>query len=64
MKRASGGGVEEFKSNVGAVFMEVRDNLIITCSERISGSNDGQRFFSAGRDKLAELTANKPIPPL
>lgn len=65
MKRSSGGGtVEEFKPKVGAVHMEVGENLIITCSDRIVGTSDGQRFQSAGRDKFPELTANKPIPPL
>ncbi len=63
MKRASAGGaVEEFKPKLGAVHIEARDNLIITCDNRVAGSLDGSRFFSIGTGKFAELTANKPLP--
>lgn len=64
MKRAPGGGaVEEFKPNIGAVFMEVRENLIVACDNKICGSTDGQSFFATAEGALEELTANKPIPP-
>jgi hypothetical protein len=65
MKRASGGGaVEEFKPKVGAVHMDVGENLIVTCEDMIVGSADGQGFKSAAKGQFAVLTANKPIPPL
>lgn len=65
MKRAPGGGaVEEFKPNVGAVHMEVRETLIIACENRVSGTSDGKSFSSSGTYQFADLTAGKPIPPL
>lgn len=61
MKRTVDGGVAEFKPKLGAVHLEARETLIITCATRISGSGDGERFASCAVDAFAKNTANSPL---
>jgi hypothetical protein len=57
MKRAAGGGaIEEFKPNIAAGHMEVRENLIITCRSELVGTSDNVSFYSSAEDMLYELT--------
>lgn len=62
MKASSAGVIEVFKPNLPACDMEARENLIITCPNRIGGTTDNERFFSAAKDQLALLTEGKPLP--
>lgn len=65
MKRApGGGGVIDFKQNIPATALEVRDNLIFTTDEVIVGTSDGERFKGAAKGSFGRHTAGKPIPPL
>jgi hypothetical protein len=54
--------IESFKPNIAARTFEAREQLLIPLAERISFSDDGQRFRSFGLDGLKDLASKKPYP--
>jgi hypothetical protein len=49
--------LELLKPKVGATSFDARDDLVITCDNRIVGTGDGANFRAAGIDILAKQTA-------
>jgi hypothetical protein len=53
--------LDHIKPNICATSLDARVELVITCDNRVSGTDDGQNFRSSGTDLLQTLTSNSDI---
>jgi hypothetical protein len=51
--------LEVAKDNVKALSFDARDELVITCSDEIVGTADGENYESMGEGLLEEMTAHR-----
>jgi hypothetical protein len=59
MKR-EGDKLVSIKPNIKAETMDARQDLVITCPDKIAGTADGKNFGSAGKGNLLEMLAGTP----
>lgn len=53
--------LECVKPNLTANGFDARENLLISCGDRISNTADGKSFFSSGQGFLAQLRTGKAL---